>query len=76
MLGDGADAAETARVLVGDERIGPCRARSEDACQILEPAGDEVVHDADADARAHRFELGHRVGAFEALGAPPKSSRT
>ena len=47
MLGHRADAPEAARVLVGDEPIGARGAAlGQDAPQVLEPAGDEVVHDA------------------------------
>ena len=47
MLGDGADAAKAARVLVCHQPIGPCRAAlGQDPDEVLEPARDEIVHDA------------------------------
>ena len=47
MIGDRADAAEVPRILVGDQPVGAGRAPfGQHADQILEPAGDEVVHDA------------------------------
>ena len=33
--------------------------------EVREAAGDEVVHDAEADAGAQRLELRHRARAFE-----------
>ena len=47
MLGDRADAAQTARVFMRDQPIGARRPTlGQDADEILEPAGDEIVHDA------------------------------
>jgi hypothetical protein len=77
MLRHRADAPEAARVLVGDEPVGAAGAPlGQDAHEVLESAGDEVVDDPEADARAERLELGDRARAFEAVGAPSKSSRT
>ena len=67
MLDDRADAPKTARVFVGDEPVGSRGAAfGQHALKVLEAAGDEVVHDANADPRAQRLELGHRARAFEA----------
>jgi hypothetical protein len=47
MLGDCANAAKTACVLMSDEPIGARRTSfGQDAPQVFEPARDEVVHDA------------------------------
>ena len=67
MLGHRADAPEAARVFMGDEPVGSRGAAfGQHALKVLEAAGDEVVHDADADARTQRLELRDRAGALEA----------
>ena len=66
MLGERADAPKAPRVLMRDKPIGARRAPlRQHALQVLEPAGDEIVHDAKTDARAHRLELRDRGGAFK-----------
>src|SRR5580693_4382520 len=67
MLDDRADAAKTACVFMSDEPVSARRpALGQDAPQVFEPSGDEVVHDAQADARANGLELRDCVRAFEA----------
>jgi hypothetical protein len=47
MLGDRADTPQASRVFVRHQPIGPRGAAlGQDADQVLEAAGDEIVHDA------------------------------
>src|SRR5579871_2691359 len=63
---DRPDAPEAACVLVRDEPIGPGRpSLGQDADEVAEAPGDEVMHDAEAHARAQRFELGDGARTFE-----------
>ena len=72
MLGDGADAAQTARVLVRDEPIGARRAAlGQDALQVLEPARDEVVHDAEPTPARTASSWVTAFALSKLVGAPP-----
>jgi hypothetical protein len=70
MFGDGADAPEAARVLVGDEPIAPLRAPfGQHGHEVLEAARDEVVDNAEADPGAQRLELGDCASSLSGLAA-------
>ena len=67
MFGDGADAAEPTRVLVGDEPIAALSAPfGQHGHEVLEAARDEVMDDAEADPGAQRLKLGDGAGGLEA----------